>query len=89
MIPKFKEGDIVYFKTPHRAKYTCESGSYDYHFTPGVPYRIENINAGFGLVTGKIINLEDGETHFMHSDLYNSLVSSREWNLNEIFDTNI
>jgi hypothetical protein len=85
---KFKEGDIVYFKTPHKAKYTCESGLYDYHFTPGVPYRIENINDGFGLVTGKIINLEDGETHFMHSDLYNSLVSAREWNLNEIFDTN-
>jgi hypothetical protein len=85
---KFKEGDIVYFKTPNTAKYGCKGGSYEYHFTPGVPYRIENINDGFGIVTGNIINLEDGETHFMHSDLYNSLVSAREWNLNEILDTN-
>ena len=84
---KFKEGDIVYFKTLYTAKYGCKGGSYEYHFRPGVPYRIQNINDGFGIVTGNIINLEDGETHFMHSDLYNSLVSAREWNLNEILDT--
>jgi hypothetical protein len=84
---KFKEGDIVYFKTLHTAKYGCKGGSYEYHFTPGVPYRIQNINDGFGIVTGNIINLEDGKTHFMHSQLYNSLVSVREWNLNEILNT--
>lgn len=91
---KFKEGDIVYFKTPNTAKYTetiapgCEGGSYDYHFTTGVPYRILSIDNGFGIVTGNIINLEDGKTHFMHSQLYESLVSAREWNLNEILNTN-
>ena len=85
---KFKEGDIVYFKTPNTAKYGCEGGSYDYHFTTGVPYRILSIDNGFGIVTGNIINLEDGKTHFMHSQLYESLVSAREWNLNEILNTN-
>jgi len=85
---KFKKGDIVYFKTPNTAKYGREGGSYDYHFTPGVPYRILSIDNGFGIVTGNIINLEDGKKHFMHSQLYKSLVSSREWNLNEILDTN-
>ena len=82
MIPKFKVGDIVYFKTLNTAKYGCEGGSYDYHFTPGVPYRIEKIDNTFGIVTGNIINLEDGKKHFMHSQLYNSLVSVREWNIN-------
>ena len=85
---KFKEGDIVYFKTPNTATYGCKGGSYEYHFTPGVPYRILSIDNGFGIVTGNIINLEDGKKHFMHSQLYKSLVSSREWNLNEILDTN-
>ena len=85
---KFKEGDIVYFKTTNTAKYGCEGGSYDYHFTPGVPYRILSIDNGFGIVTGNIINLEDGKTHFMDSQLYESLVSAREWNLNEILNTN-
>jgi len=85
---KFKKGDIVYFKTTNTATYGCEGGSYEYHFTPGVPYRILSIDNGFGIVTGNIINLEDGKKHFMHSQLYKSLVSSREWNLNEILDTN-
>ena len=79
---KFKVGDIVYFKTLNTAKYGCEGGSYDYHFTPGVPYRIEKIDNTFGIVTGNIINLEDGKSHFMHSQLYSSLVSVREWNIN-------
>jgi len=82
MIPKFKVGDIVYFKTLNTATYGCEGGSYDYHFTPGVTYRIEKIDNTFGIVTGNIINLEDGKKHFMHSQLYNSLVSVREWNIN-------
>ena len=85
---KFKKGDIVYFKTTNIAKYGCEGGSYHYHFTPGVPYRIESIDNGFGIVTGNIINLEDGKTHFMDSQLYESLVSAREYNLNEILNTN-
>jgi len=84
MILKFKEGDIVYFKTTHAAKYGCKGGSYEYHFKPGVPYRIENIDDGFGIVTGNIINLEDGKSHFMTTELYKSLVSVREWNLNLI-----
>lgn len=39
---KFKEGDIVYFKTSRLAKYGREGGSYDYHFTPGVPILNKN-----------------------------------------------
>ena len=74
---KFKEGDIVYFKTPNTSKYICEDGSYDYHYTPGVPYRILSIDNEFGIVTGDIINLEDDKKHFMHSQLYKSLVSKR------------
>jgi hypothetical protein len=87
--PKFKTGEIVYFNIPQKAKYSnnSPSGSYEYHFTPGVPYRIEEIRSTtVGTVTGSIINLEDGKSHFLHGTLYKSLISAREWNLNKILE---
>jgi len=87
--PKFKTGEIVYFNIPQKAKYSNNSpgGSYEYHFTPGVPYRVEEIRSTtVGMVTGSIINLEDGKSHFLHGTLYKSLISAREWNLNKILE---
>lgn len=85
--PKFKKGEIVYFNIPLKAKYSDNSlsGSYEYHFTPGVPYRVEEIRSTtVGMVTGSIVNLEDGKSHFMHGILYTTLISAREWNLNKL-----
>lgn len=83
---KFKPGDIVFFKKEHIAKYGCKEppGTYEYKFKIGKPYRIESINDGFGIVTGNIIDLEDGKSHFLHNILYLSLISTRDWNLNQL-----
>jgi hypothetical protein len=46
-----------------------------YYFKPGDRYRIEYINLGFGL----ILNLEDGTSHFAHSDIWNRLITIDEY----------
>lgn len=85
--PKFRTGEIVYFNIPQCAKYGSPNGSYEYHFIPGVPYRVEDIRGtSSGIVTGNIVNLEDGKSHFLHGLLYKSLISAREWNLNKLLN---
>lgn len=74
-----KAGDIVYFKSQYTALYGKQGGSYNYHFIPGVKYRIDSINDGFGVRTGHITNLEDGKSHFAHSDIWSKLISLDEW----------
>jgi hypothetical protein len=69
-----KAGDIVYFKSQYTALYGKQGGSY--HCIPGVKYRIDSINDGF---SGDITNLEDGTTHFAHSDIWSKLISLDEW----------
>ena len=74
-----KPGDIVYFKSQYKAGYGRQGGSYEYYFKPGDRYRIEDINLGFGVRTGTILNLEDGTCHFAHSEIWDRLITIDEY----------
>jgi len=74
-----KPGDIVYFKSQYKARYGRQGGSYEYYFKPGDRYRIENIYLGFGVRTGRILNLEDGKFHFAHSEIWDRLITIDEY----------
>jgi hypothetical protein len=74
-----KPGDIVYFKSEYKAQYGKQGGSYEYYFKPGDRYRIEDIDLGFGVRTGRILNLEDGKFHFAHSELWDRLITIDEY----------
>lgn len=67
-----KVGDIVYFKSIYTAIYGKQGGSYEYNFYPGDRYRI-------GEIKGSITNLEDGTSHFAHSEIWDKLISIDEW----------
>ena len=41
---EFKEGDLVYFKVKHIARYGCEGGSYYHDFDMNKPYIITGIH---------------------------------------------
>ncbi len=71
-----KVGDIIYFKSTYKARYSKKGGTYEYHFKPGDRYRINHL---YGGDTGDITNLEDGTNHFAHSSHWEIIVSSREW----------
>jgi hypothetical protein len=75
-----KPGDIVYFKSEYKAQYVKQGGSYEYYFKPGDRYRIEDdIDLGFGVRTGRILNLEDGKLHFAHSEIWDRLITIDEY----------
>jgi hypothetical protein len=79
-----KVGDIVYFKSTYTARYSdrSQSGSYEYHFCPGDRYRIDEIRDNLytnNRKTGTITNLEDGTSHFAHSEIWNRLITKEEW----------
>ena len=74
-----KPGDIVYFKSEYKAQYGKQGGSYEYYFKPGDRYRIEDIDLGFGVRTGRILNLEDGTCHFAHSEIWDRLITIDEY----------
>lgn len=67
-------GDIVYFKSTYTARYgnSSQIGSYEYQFCPGDRYRIDEIK-------GSITNLEDGTSHFAHSEIWDRLITKEEW----------
>jgi hypothetical protein len=70
-----KVGDIVYFKSTYTARYgssRSKSGSYEYQFCIGDRYRID-------VIKGSITNLEDGTSHFAHSEIWNRLITKEEW----------
>ena len=69
-------GDIVYFKSEYKARYGRKGGSYEYYFKPGDRYRIETIT---GVGTGRILNLEDGKLHFVHSEIWDRLITIDEY----------
>lgn len=79
------KGDIVYFGEPYMARYSdnSPSGSYQYHFTPGDRYHIDDVNDfglnGFGIRTGSITNLEDGTCHFAHTEIWSRIITKEEW----------
>jgi len=76
-----KPGDIVYFKSEYKALYSNQDGSYEYYFKPGDRYRIEDrdLGFGFGVRTGRILNLEDGKLHFVHSEIWDRLITIDEY----------
>jgi hypothetical protein len=91
-----KVGDIVYFKSTYfeqlslTAIYGCKGGSYEYYFKPGDRYRIDYItfiNGKTVIFTGTITNLEDGTSHFAHSEHWKRIITveeHRELQLNKI-----
>jgi len=83
-----KVGDIVYFKSTYTAIYGCKGGSYKYYFKPGDRYRIDYITFIDGVIfTGTITNLEDGTSHFAHSEHWKRIITveeHRELQLNKI-----
>jgi hypothetical protein len=88
-----KPGDIVYFKSEYKAQYSNQGGPYEYYFKPGDRYRIEDdifsvsetvmrqlyLDLGFGVRTGRILNLEDGKLHFAHSEIWDRLITIDEY----------
>jgi len=74
-----KVGDIVYFNSTYTARYSNNSGSYEYQFCTGDRYRIDDVNDGFGIRTGNITNLEDGTCHFAHSEIWERIATVEEW----------
>ena len=68
------QGDIVYFKSTYTARYSdrSQSGSYEYQFCPGERYRID-------VIKGSITNLEDGTSHFAHSEIWERIATVNEW----------
>jgi len=78
-----KVGDIVFFKSTYTARYDLVHGSYEYQFCPGDRYRIDDVNDGFGIrkfyPTGTITNLEDGTSHFAHSEIWERIATVEEW----------
>lgn len=70
-----KEGDIVYFKSTYTARYGEPGGTYEYHFKPGDRYRIDEIKVW----AYKVTNLEDGTSHFAHSDIWGRIATKEEW----------
>jgi hypothetical protein len=85
-----KVGDIVYFKSTYTAIYGCKGGSYEYYFKPGDRYRIDYITFIDGktvIFTGTITNLDDGTSHFAHSEHWKRIITveeHRELQLNKI-----
>jgi hypothetical protein len=77
-----KKGDIVYFKSTYTARYGKQGGSYEYHFCPGDRYRIDEIRDNLytnNRKTGTITNLEDGTSHFAHSEIWGRIATVDEW----------
>ena len=74
-----KVGDIVFFKSTYTARYSNNSGSYEYQFCTGDRYRIDDVNDGFGIRTGNITNLEDGTCHFANTGIWNIIITVEEW----------
>ena len=70
-----KEGDIVYFKSTYTARYGERGGSYEYQFCIGDRYRIDEIKVW----AYKVTNLEDGTSHFAHSEIWDRLITKDEW----------
>ena len=73
-----KEGDIVYFKSTYTARYGEPGGTYEYQFCPGDRYRINQIRNNL-YKTGSITNLEDGTSHFAHSEIWERIATKEEW----------
>ena len=69
-----KAGDIVYFKSEYKARYSRQGGSYEYYFKPGDRYRIETIN-GVG-TNYKLI--DRGNEKFIMYVIYNENISDSE-----------
>jgi hypothetical protein len=90
-----KEGDIVYFKSTYKEEGESYEPTYhtnqenlpvnEYRFYPGDRYRIDKINYKYVpgdeniTITGTITNLEDGTSHFAHSEIWNRLITVEEW----------
>ena len=73
-----KVGDIVYFKSTYTARYGEQGGTYEYQFCIGDRYRIDAIRDNL-YKTGTITNLEDGKSHFAHSDIWGRIATVEEW----------
>lgn len=71
-------GDIVYFKSTYTARYGERGGSYEYQFCIGDRYRIDAIRDNL-YKTGTITNLEDGTSHFAHSEIWERISTTEEW----------
>ena len=71
-------GDIVYFKSTYTARYGKQGGSYEYQFCIGDRYRIDKIRNNL-YKTGNITNLEDGTSHFAHSEIWERIATTEEW----------
>jgi len=83
-----KVGDIVFFKSTYTARYGEEGGTYEYQFCPGDRYRIDVIRDNLSTKsiasvvyykTGTITNLEDGTSHFAHSEIWERISTVDEW----------
>lgn len=80
-----KVGDIVYFKSTYTLRYGKQGGSYEYQFCPGDRYRIDEIRNNMSTSitflrrTGNITNLEDGTSHFAHSEIWERIATVDEW----------
>lgn len=79
-------GDIVYFKSTYTARYGKQGGSCEYQFCIGDRYRIDEIRIHIRSTilsktykTGNITNLEDGTSHFAHSEIWERIVTKEEW----------
>lgn len=73
-----KVGDIVFFKSTYTARYGLQGGTYEYQFCPGDRYRIDEIRNNL-YKTGNITNLEDGTSHFAHSEIWERISTKEEW----------
>ncbi len=73
-----KNGDIVYLKEPHKAKYGKQGGSYYYHFPMDVGFIISDISESG---TCNIYNPIDKTNHFIFSYRggFNKLISLQEY----------
>lgn len=65
-----KAGDIVYFKSEYKARYSRQGGSYEYYFKPGDRYRIETINGvGIGTILNLVLTLMSYMNYFLYQNL--------------------
>ena len=86
-----KEGDIVYFKSTYKEGESYEPTYHtnqanrpvnEYRFCPGDRYRIDEIRDNLytnNRKTGTITNLEDGTSHFAHSEIWGRIATVDEW----------
>ena len=70
-----KNGDIVYFKKELKVTYVTGT----YFLTPGKPYAIKEISGHY-----YIIDLADGDQHYLHSGIKELLITKGEHRNNKL-----